>query len=175
MLWSSKVDNTRAKKDPATLTTTAYSFLFSQPFDTVLIMLVLGGWCVAFGAGSKMLSIASLSAVFVADYLSFSMVNEVIATNAPASSANFLLAQGQALNMAAYMVMGYLGPVLHGVSTSLPFTVTGFVMLCWGAVLWIVLYNRAVTLLSLGAPPSAASLSTSSEASPTDSSVTARA
>ena len=112
-------------------------------------MLFLGGWTVAFGAGNKILSIASISAIYIADYLSFSMVNEVVATNSPPSSASSFLALGKGLNLMAYMVMGCAGPVLYGISASMPYTITGVFVLCWAAAVWVMLYLRAVVILSV--------------------------
>ena len=149
MLWTARLDEDRAGKDSSELTTTVYSALFSPPFDTVLIVLFLGGWTVAFGAGNKTLSIAAIAAIYIADYLAFSMVNEVVATNSPPSSASSFLALGKGLNLMAYMVMGYAGPVMYGISASMPYTISGVFILCWAAALWIVLYLRAVVILSV--------------------------
>jgi hypothetical protein len=57
MRYTSRVEERRAKLAPEDRKVTAFSFAFSQPFNTVLIMLFVGSWTIAVGIGDKLLAI----------------------------------------------------------------------------------------------------------------------
>ena len=143
MRYTSRVEERRAKLAPEDRKVTAFSFAFSQPFNTVLIMLFVGSWTIAVGIGDKLLAIVGMGAIFVAQSLADSLFYEVVASNASPATVNQLLSWNIFLGLLAYTVLGYLGPVMYSVDPSLPYNAAGITMVLCSLVLWCVLYHRA--------------------------------
>ena len=122
------------------------SAILSRPLHLPFVLFIVGAATIGYTTPIFGVAIFFQMVMSGLNDPSVSFLNELIATSVPLNQFRKYQGLGQWLRRLGNVVTGVGGPMLFGVSQSLPFVVFGGLVIGWGFVLWYLIYCHAIKL-----------------------------
>ena len=119
-----------------------------RPLHVPAILLLLATSTMCFSIPNKYVSIAFQLVMSCVNYLSVSLLNELLSTSLPIDQFKKSQGIGQVLRRLGNMTTGLLGPILFGVRSNVPFLVFGGIVNLWSLILFMFLRTHAGTVMN---------------------------